>query len=508
MKRIIKPITMISFLFCVAAGSFGQSVNEPENLRPNVAGQFYPADSSELRKMLAEMFSLALPDQKAGEVLAIISPHAGYIFSGKVAASAFNQADPDKKYKTIFVIGSSHKMSFEGASIYNTGNIITPLGIVNVDTELAGKLIKENPAFVSKPSAFYGEHSIEVQLPFLQYHMAKEFRIVPILFGSQSPSVSRSIAETLLPYFNNENLFVFSSDFSHYPEYETAKEVDRETAMAIISKSPEKFINTLNDHTEKNLPDLLTSACAWPSVLTLLFMTEVTSQAEIHLVDYQNSGDTKYGDHKRVVGYNAMSVVIKGGKQPAAKGDAFTVSEEDKKTLLQLARKSIGYYLENQTMYPASDKGYSKALMTPCGAFVTLNKDGRLRGCIGRMTSTDMPLYNVVSEMAVSAAVNDYRFDKVTASELEDIEIEISILTPLKLIKSIDEIEMGKNGIYIKKGSRSGTFLPQVARETGWSKEDFLGHCARDKAGIGWDGWKDADIYTYEAIVFGEADVH
>jgi len=112
-----------------------------------------------------------------------------------------------------------------------------------------------------------------------------------------------------------------------------------------------------------------------------------------------------------------------------------------------------------------------------------------------------------VQDMTIAAATEDYRFSRVVSDELSTIDMEISVLSPLKLIKSIDEFELGKHGIYIKKGSRGGTFLPQVATETGWTKEEFLGHCAQDKAGIGWTGWKDADIYIYTAIVFGEKDI-
>jgi AmmeMemoRadiSam system protein A len=140
------------------------------------------------------------------------------------------------------------------------------------------------------------------------------------------------------------------------------------------------------------------------------------------------------------------------------------------------------------------------------GAFVTLKENGELRGCIGRFTA-DIPLYQVIEEMAISSSTQDNRFLPVTAKEIDKLEIEISVLSPMKKISSIDEIVMGKHGIYIKKGWYSGTFLPQVATETGWSREEFLGHCARDKAGIGWDGWKDAEIYTYEACVFSENEI-
>ena len=164
-----------------------------------------------------------MPCPKQSEnVLAIIAPHAGYVFSGEVAASSFNQIDPDKKYENIFILASSHRMSFEGASIYNKGNYVTPLGTVKVNLELANKLLKENPVFTDKADAHIYEHSLEVQLPFLQYKLKTEFQIIPIILGTQSASTSKKIADALKPYLNEKNLFVISSDFSHYPSYEDA----------------------------------------------------------------------------------------------------------------------------------------------------------------------------------------------------------------------------------------------------------------------------------------------
>ena len=145
-------------------------------------------------------------------------------------------------------------------------------------------------------------------------------------------------------------------------------------------------------------------------------------------------------------------------------------------------------------------------LKAKCGAFVTLTENEALRGCIGQFTTTE-PLYKVTQNMARASAFQDYRFTPVTGKEMKNIDIEISVLTPLKQINSADEFELGKQGIYMMKGNKGGTFLPQVAEETGWNKEEFLSHCAHDKAGIGWDGWKDAELYTYEAIVFDEKEL-
>jgi MEMO1 family protein len=504
MRRINGYLILILLAFTMGNTIFSQPRKNLVDQKPVVAGQFYPAKPGELRSLLNGYFSSAKP-VSSGEVIAIISPHAGYVFSGQIAATAIKQADAGKEYKTIFVIGSSHKMLFDGASIYNKGNFITPLGTVKVDLDLADKIIRENSVFISKPDAFSSEHSIEVQLPFLQVHFKKDFRIIPVIIGSQDPSVSKKIAEALLPFFNDENLFIFSSDFSHYPDYQNANSIDKLTAEALTSKSPEKFLKTLQANAMKDIPNLATSACAWPALLSLLYMAEETPGSDIQQIAYKNSGDTNYGDKTRVVGYNAMIVTYEKRKKQSS--NDFALSETDKKVLLEIARNSIDSYLTNNRKPNIDPVRLSENLKTKAGAFVTLTKKGNLRGCIGRFTG-DSPLYQIIQDMAVASAVNDYRFDKVSIPEMKEIDIEISVLSPLKKIKSIDEIVMGKHGIYITKGMQSGTFLPQVAIQTGWTKEEFLGHCARDKAKIGWEGWKNAEIFTYEAFVFGEKDTH
>lgn len=187
------------------------------------------------------------------------------------------------------------------------------------------------------------------------------------------------------------------------------------------------------------------------------------------------------------------------------KNSEFNLTNEEKKFLLKLARKTIEEYLTKKSLSTIDKNEITENLKTHCGAFVTLHLNHNLRGCIGTF-SQDTPLYNVIQRMAIASATEDYRFNPVAAQELPYIDIEISVLTPLKRIHDPSEIILGKHGIYIKKGYRSGTFLPQVAQETGWTLEEFLGHCSRDKAGLSWDGWKDAELYTYEAIVFSEKD--
>lgn len=236
-------------------------------------------------------------------------------------------------------------------------------------------------------------------------------------------------------------------------------------------------------------------------MLTLLYITQGNPDIALERLVYRNSGDSEAGDKERVVGYCAMSVSLRSHE----KDGSFRLSPAEKKVLLAIARNAIGQKIRNGACTEVDTTGLSPTLISRGTAFVTLKKHGDLRGCVGRLEAAG-PLYKTVQSMAVAAATQDYRFPPVEAQEIEGLEIEISVLTPMRKIASIDEIEPGKHGICLVKGGHSGTFLPQVATETGWSREELLGHCARDKAGIGWDGWKDADIYVYEACVFGEHD--
>lgn len=220
-----------------------------------------------------------------------------------------------------------------------------------------------------------------------------------------------------------------------------------------------------------------------------------------HSIQYKNSGDIHMGDKKRVVGYHAVTVTKQNKGQDEKV--SFVLTPDDKKALLGIARTAVARFVEGQNIPEIDAATLSELLRMPCGTFVTLKKHGQLRGCIGRFDAAG-PLYTVVQEMAIAAASQDTRFRPVESGEVKDLDIEISVLTPMQKINSIAEFELGKHGIYIRKGMRAGTFLPQVSHDTGWSKEEFLGHCARDKAGIGWEGWKEAELYVYEALVFGE----
>jgi AmmeMemoRadiSam system protein B/AmmeMemoRadiSam system protein A len=471
------------------------------NRAPAVAGSFYPSSRATLQANLQELFSRAAPMQFSGQVQSLIVPHAGYPYSGVVAASAYKSIPKDAKYRNIFIIASSHREQFNGSSVYNAGNYITPLGEVTVNRELGSTLIDRNKDISFFSRAHDREHSIEVQLPFLQYYFEDLPPIVPIVMGRSSVATARDLAAALHPYFNPENLFIISSDFSHYPSYEDATRVDRLTAEAIGTKDPQKFYNTLRKINNEPVNNLVTSTCGWSSILTMLYLADSREEMEITPILYRNSGDSREGDRERVVGYWAIA-----GHLAPSMPQAFLLGPEDKKILLELSRKTLKSYIESGEIHEPVIQSLPPALKQPAGAFVSLYAGDRLRGCIGDFNSDD-PLYFVVQEMTLAAATRDPRFAPVEAPELPYIRIEVSVLTPLQKISSIDEFELGKHGIYMTRDGKSGTYLPQVAESTGWSTEEFLGHCAREKAGLGWEGWKDADLYTYEAIVFREEQI-
>lgn len=503
MRKLVKLRIFISLLLLTSLACSGQEKQKTSVRPPAVAGSFYPADADQLRTQLAGFFNLVKNEETADNIAAVIVPHAGYVFSGEVAASAYAKLNPNHEYSRIFILGTSHHQLLDGASVYSKGNYKTPLGIMEVDTELAKNLINENKLFTFSTAAHAREHSIEVQLPFLQYRMKKPFKIVPIVIGTQSAATCKKLAEILKPYFNEDNLFVISSDFSHYPTYQGALEADKRTGEAISADSPAAFIEAIQKNSAENIQGLVTSSCGWSSILTLLDLTSETPGIKTEHLKYLNSGDTPYGDKIKVVGYHSFAFYR---DREATSSASFSLSERDKIQLLTLARLSIETMMQKNELPTVEASQLSEVLKTSCGAFVTLYKNGELRGCIGRFMATD-PLYKVVEQMAVAAAFRDIRFQQLQKYELPHVDIEISVLTPLKKINNIDEFELGKEGIYMVKDNHSGTFLPQVAEETGWNLEEFLGHCARDKAHIGWNGWKDADLYTYKALVFNEKEL-
>ena len=485
------------------------------------AGRFYEGNPQVLSHEVDSLLAQHANDGSYDNVAALIVPHAGYYFSGNVAASAYMSLDTTKHYKRIFLLGPSHHEWLDGASVNTEADYYaTPLGQVKVDHETAVLLTNTNSTnddlntdrtdkadlstntnstndtnrvFFYRPEAHDREHCLEVQLPFLQRVFTKEVPpIVPIIISTNDFQKLQRIAEALKPYFTDENLFIVSSDFSHYPSYGDACAVDAKTGKAIESGDVEQFIATIQANARSGIRNLATSACGELSIVTLMLMMD--SQYQVKHLLYQNSGDIDDHDPTRVVGYHSFAI-LRGEEK------GFSLTDEEKTLLKKIAYESIKDSLDGKRIAQPSLNSQLLTLNSMCGAFVSLHKQGRLRGCIGHF-GEDVPLYEIVAEMARAAAFEDPRFLPVTRDELDELDIEISVLTPMRRIQSLDEFQLHRHVIYIKKGYRSGTFLPQVADEVNWTKEEFVGHCSQDKAGLGWDGWRDAELYVYEAIVF------
>ena len=357
------------------------------------------------------------PTQGAPAPQALIVPHAGYVFSGEVAAAGFSHIPQAHNYKRIILIGPSHRVGFAGASVDTLYDYAgTPLGDVKIDIATGQELIRKGEGvFTCRHDAHDREHCLEVQLPFLQMVFGDVPPIVPIIIGTQRLGVLQQIAEVLEPYFNEENLFIISSDFSHYPSYEDARTSDLFLAEAITSGGLVEFLNALSDLDKKGFPGEDTAACGASAIAVLLSIMDTQGRGffAVEHVMYRNSGDSPYGDKDSVVGYNAI-VVTRDDEH------LFHFTEEEKARMIATVRAAIyaklGLAFEGDVVPIGilKEKGY--------GVFVTLYLDGRLRGCIGRFTSSSS-LQATIREMALSAAFDDPRFPALSRKEAPRIEI-------------------------------------------------------------------------------------
>jgi AmmeMemoRadiSam system protein A len=374
---------------------------------------------------------------------------------------------------------------------------------------MAKRLMSLNEDFRHIPQAHSAEHSLEVQLPFLQ-RVWDDFRILPIVFGaSTSFKELESMAEAIAQVAGEGQkvLLVASTDMSHYPPYEEACRVDKATLLAMESFSPQAVAENEARWLKGDVPELHCTLCGLNAVMVTMMAAKTLGADGVKVLKYANSGDVPMGDRSGVVGYCAVAFYQEDGetgvKEKSLDDLGEDLSPQEQGELLKIAREAIVQGLEGNR-YAPRESAYSR-LLERRGAFVTLHKDGRLRGCIGRF-QPNIPLCLTVAQMAQAAAFSDSRFPPLSSEELEEIEVEISVLSPLKEVSSIDEIQLGKHGIWITRGDRSGCFLPQVATETGWSKQEFLEHCCQDKAFLPKDAYLDENthIYIFTAQVFHE----
>jgi AmmeMemoRadiSam system protein B/AmmeMemoRadiSam system protein A len=470
-----------------------------------VSGQFYPASAKKLKNMVTQFLESSPLQKDSGQLIGLICPHAGYIYSGEVAAHSYKLLE-GKKIRTVILIGPSHRFPLKGVSVWSKGAYQTPLGEAEIDEQMAAKITNASDDVAFHPHAHLQEHSLEVQIPFLQV-ILNDFRIVPVLIGRASHQTLKDIGQALASILKDPTvILIISSDLSHYHPYEEAVAIDKDTLEAIQTGDCEKFKVMVENGTAELCGEM-------PVLLLLETIRSMNRPANIKLLKYANSGDTA-GMMDRVVGYAALSITIPESKEEkqsdleerGEKKLAYSenlLNEQEKEKLLKIARESITLHLKGENL-PKFEVTEPR-LQELRGVFVTLHKKGMLRGCIGYIKPF-MPLYKATSDCAISAAVKDYRFSPLQEDELDEIDIEISALTPLQKINDIDQIKVGEHGLYISRSPYSGLLLPQVATEYGWNRETFLAQTCR-KAGLPEDAWeKGADIYIFSAQIFGEKE--
>ncbi len=490
----------------------------PSTVRqPAVAGLFYPKDPKALSAVVDRCLAAAPTNAVVG-VRALICPHAGYEYSGPVAAHAYNHI-ADGSFDTVIILAASHYALFQGVSVPATEAYETPLGRVPV-SEKARQLAKQSPfvleprclvqrpqwsAVASKSCPSAGEdtpetweHSVEVEVPFLQRTLM-EFKILPIMFGRADPA---EVAKALAPLVDDRTLVIASSDLSHYHPYEEARALDCQTV---------KWIGDL-DIAALQAPDAEERACGRMPILTVLHLANLKGWKP-QLLDYRNSGDTA-GDKSRVVGYCAVAFTGGDGRTNAGKATMEAKSSAqfnatERTFLLDLARQTLTRVTAGRGLPEIK----SDAVPEPCravkGCFVTLTKSGELRGCIGNILPAG-PLYQSVMDNARSAALRDPRFPAVTAEEAAKVHIEISVLTvpePLAFASPEDllaRLQAHRDGVVLKIGERGATFLPQVWQQLP-DKTEFLNHLAV-KAGCAPSAWrgKDVSVSIYHVEAFEE----
>jgi len=486
-----------------AAGPAGQAVREPA-----VAGQFYPADARTLNATLDAVLLDAMPGGRERPV-ALVAPHAGYVYSAQIAADAWRQAS-GQQYDTIVILGTNHTTAgFERIAVYPGSGLRTPLGVARVDQALSAALIKEDPDCVADANVHAKEHSIEVQVPFAQ-RLFPNAAIVAAVVSSEDAGVVTRFGRTLAKLLaGRQALIVASSDLSHWPSWHDAVIADRRTLEAISTLDPDRVRAAVSVR-ERGVPNLATCACGEAPVLAAMTAARALGATRGRVVSYANSGDLPVGDPDRVVGYGAVmfsagepgaDATVLLPRSPAAQELPPTAA--DKKQMLSLARETIRRYLETGSVPLA--RGFSAGMDRPQGVFVTLRKRGALRGCIGQMVPS-RPLRVLVGSMALAAAFEDTRFDKVRASELKDLEVEISVLTPFKEVAGPNAIVVGRDGVLLQKDRRSAVFLPQVATEEGWTRDEMLDNLCL-KGGMSQGCWRSgAKLSTFQADVFKEGD--
>lgn len=494
--RLNRQLLATRLIFCVllAFGGFplralSAETVEAARVRPaQVASEFYPDDEKELRSLIQELLKRQPEPAKRRKPRVLIVPHAGYQYSGLIAANAYRQLQ-GTHYDGVVVVGFTHRAQFPGSSVDTREAYATPLGEIPVNQEAAA-VLRTYPGIGFVESAHASnEHSLEVQLPFLQQVLGR-FRLVPVLMGSVDLADAEHLATALKALSRlGDYLFVFSTDLSHYHSYDDANRLDERTIKAILQESPQG-ISRLFDSNQ-------VEACGRGPIEASLFLAGKLGYLRRELLYHANSGDT-WGPATKVVGYAAIAMYDAGAAKPQQK----RLSQAAGKALVKAARRSLERAIADSKAAPVNLNAWPE-LNQARGVFVTLRKQGQLRGCIGQIRPSGA-LAKMVPAVARDAALRDSRFNPVTAQELAGVRIEVSVLTPPVEINDPGEIVPGRDGVILESNGHSGVFLPQVWDETKWTRIEFLRELASQKAGLSPDAWQHATLYTFQAQAFEE----
>ncbi len=512
MRRIAAVVVLVACCLACRTPSQADRGGTAAAREPAVAGRFYPTSAKALRLAVEAFLRDAVPRRPGADEkpLALIVPHAGYVFSGQIAADAWRQAQGEE-IDLVVILGTNHTApGFRGVAIEPGSGFRTPLGVAQTDRAAAEALIAADPDCRFDAGVHAREHSVEVQVPFVQVLFPKA-KVLAAVVGSPDPALCDRLGRALGDVLRGRRALVAaSSDLSHYPSAADASVVDRKVLSAAARLDPEGLRAAIRGEMARGVPELSTCACGEAPVLAAMSAARALGATRGAVVSYANSGDVAMGDAHRVVGYGA--VVFTTGP-PGADTSALapragspapgSFDAADRRALLALARETIRRYLETGTVPPS--RGLSARARVPRGAFVTLTRDGALRGCIGRMSPGE-PLDRVVGAMALQAALNDPRFPPVTLEEVPRLRIEISALTPMRPVAGAADIVVGRDGVLLSKDGRSAVFLPQVAVEQGWGRDEMLDHLCL-KAGLPAGSWRTgAKFSVFQAEVFREGE--
>jgi len=471
MKRMKLYLHALLLLF-VFPGGCAATVKEPA-----VAGSFYPKERKKLEAEVDGYLAQGGSETGGGRLLALVSPHAGYMYSGHVAGHSYARIR-GKDIRTVILIGPSHHAAVNGAVIYPGTGLGTPLGVVTVNEALARSLVSEKDGVRLAAEPFSREHSLEVQLPFLQRSL-KEFSVVPILVGRMTRESYRHLADRIATILrkDDKSLLVISTDLSHYHDAKKAGVMDRkvlDAAVRLAAGELERLLTTGEGE-----------MCGAGAVLYGLAAARGAGATEGELFKYADSGDVS-GDKGYVVGYGAIGFYRR------------ELSQDDRREILSLAKETVERHVSGRPL--PEWNGESRRLKSDGAVFVTLKeKNGRLRGCIGSLQAT-MPLCRSVIQNGVSAASRDPRFKPVTPDELPGLDLEVTVLSPMEPLGGVDEVVIGRDGLYLEASGRSSVFLPQVPVEQGWNLQTYLAELSL-KAGLGADGWKSGKLYRFTAEI-------